>query len=165
MPLNINFQQILLHMFNLVILAGGLYLLLYKPVADFMKKREDYYADLQSKALKTQQDADAALQTYQAKLADADEEIRQKSDAAAQETDAACRKQLERVRNEANKLMMDAKASAAVERKAMIESAQKDIAQMVVSATDKLLNQQDASHDQALYDSFLKAAQEDERHE
>ncbi len=34
-PLNIDWQQILLHIFNLLILVGGLYLLLYKPVKDF----------------------------------------------------------------------------------------------------------------------------------
>ena len=50
MPLNINFQQILLHMFNFVILAFGLYMLLYKPVVAFMKKREDHFADLEKQA-------------------------------------------------------------------------------------------------------------------
>ena len=30
-PLNIDWQQILLHLFNFVILAGGLYFILYKP--------------------------------------------------------------------------------------------------------------------------------------
>ena len=39
-PLNIDWQQILLHLFNFIILAGGLYLLLYKPVKNFMEKRE-----------------------------------------------------------------------------------------------------------------------------
>jgi len=38
MPLNINFQQILLHMFNFVILAFGLYMLLYKPVVGALRK-------------------------------------------------------------------------------------------------------------------------------
>lgn len=38
-PLNIDWQQILLHLFNFLILAGGLYLLLYKPVKAFMEKR------------------------------------------------------------------------------------------------------------------------------
>ena len=39
-PLNIDWQQILLHLFNFAILAGGLYLLLYKPVKRFMEQRE-----------------------------------------------------------------------------------------------------------------------------
>ena len=37
-PLNIDWQQILLHLLNFVILAGGLYLLLYQPVKAFMEK-------------------------------------------------------------------------------------------------------------------------------
>ena len=32
LPLNIDIQQILLHMLNFVILAGGLYFILYAPV-------------------------------------------------------------------------------------------------------------------------------------
>ena len=42
-PLNIDWQQILLHLFNFAILAGGLYLLLYRPVKQFMEQREAAY--------------------------------------------------------------------------------------------------------------------------
>ena len=38
-PLNIDWQQILLHLFNFVLLAGGLYFLLYAPVRNFMERR------------------------------------------------------------------------------------------------------------------------------
>ena len=41
-PLNVDWQQILLHLFNFIILFGGLWLLLYKPVKNFMAKREVY---------------------------------------------------------------------------------------------------------------------------
>ena len=60
-PLNIDWQQILLHAFNLIILTGGLYFLLYQPVTAFMKKRQDYYAGLEADA--------------QAKLREANEQI------------------------------------------------------------------------------------------
>ena len=43
MPLNIDFQQIFLHLFNFIILALGLYLLLYRPVVAFMDKRQAHY--------------------------------------------------------------------------------------------------------------------------
>ena len=49
-PLNIDWQQILLHLLNFVILAGGLYLLLYKPVKAFMEKRQQYYQEQDAKA-------------------------------------------------------------------------------------------------------------------
>ena len=45
MPLNIDFMQILLHMLNFVILAGGLTLLLFKPVKKFMAERKKYFED------------------------------------------------------------------------------------------------------------------------
>ena len=50
MPLNIDPQQILLHWMNLAILIGGLYFLLYKPVKQFMEKREAHYKDLDAQA-------------------------------------------------------------------------------------------------------------------
>ena len=43
LPLNIDVQQILLHFFNFAILFVGLYLILYKPVKDFMDNRTAKY--------------------------------------------------------------------------------------------------------------------------
>ena len=154
MPLNINFQQILLHMFNFVILAFGLYMLLYKPVVAFMKKREDHFADLEKQA------------EYNAKLAGADEEIRQKNAAAAQEADRQRQERMQRAQADADKLLKNARGAAEQERNAMLEGAKKDIAQMVVSATGKLMDKEnDPAFDKALYDSFLKAAQEENDHD
>lgn len=44
-PLNIDWQQILLHVFNLIILTGGLYFLLYQPVTAFMKNGRSIMPD------------------------------------------------------------------------------------------------------------------------
>ena len=44
-PLNIDFLQILLHLFNFVLLAGGLTFLLYKPVNNFLEKRKEHFAE------------------------------------------------------------------------------------------------------------------------
>ena len=52
-PLNIDWQQILLHALNFVILVGGLYFLLYKPVKKFMAQREAHYRDMDEKAKQT----------------------------------------------------------------------------------------------------------------
>ena len=45
-PLNIDWQQILLHALNLVILIAGLYLLLFKPVKRFMDERTQKYQSM-----------------------------------------------------------------------------------------------------------------------
>ena len=89
MPLNIDWQQILLHWMNLAILAGGLYFLLYKPVVGFMQKREQHYKDMENKAQAELQKAQEAKAQYEAKLDAAEEEIRdarQKSQAAVQKS-------------------------------------------------------------------------------
>ncbi len=166
MPLNIDFQQILLHMFNLVILAGGLYLLLYKPVADFMQKREDHFADLEKQAQDKKTEAESLLVQYQEKLSGAEDEIRQMNADAMKQSDNQRQERLQRAQVEADKIIKDARKSAAAEREAMLSSARKDIAQMVVSATGKLMEKEgDPASDKALYDSFLKATQEDEHHD
>ena len=73
MPLNINIQQILLHMFNFVLLFGILYFLLYKPVKDFMEKRKHEYEECDKRAHDDMKDAAALKADYEKKLADADE--------------------------------------------------------------------------------------------
>ena len=49
-PLNIDWQHILLHVFNFVILVGGLYFLLYNPIRKFIAKREEHYRKLDEEA-------------------------------------------------------------------------------------------------------------------
>lgn len=51
-PLNIDWQQILLHMLNFTILALGLFLVLYNPVKKFMQKRKEYYEEIEKKPLR-----------------------------------------------------------------------------------------------------------------
>ena len=156
MPLNINFQQILLHLFNFVLLASGLYLLLYKPVLAFMQKRQDHYAELDRQSAEREAAAQAALSEYEKRLETADEEIKQRA-ASRQES-------LLRAKEQADRLLSDARAAAQQERAAILKGAQKDIAELVVSAAEKLSQKElDPESERALYDRFLEAAQEDEQ--
>ena len=82
-PLNIDWQQILLHLFNFSILVGGLYLLLFKPVKNFMDKRTKHYQDMESAAVEREKataEMEAAMQQRQAAL---DAELDEKRAAAA----------------------------------------------------------------------------------
>ena len=67
-PLNIDWQQILLHVFNFSILVGGLYLLLFKPVKSFMAKREKHYADMESAAVAREKDTEELKAEIQNKV-------------------------------------------------------------------------------------------------
>ena len=69
MPLNIDWQQILLHLFNFVILFGMLYFLLYAPVKKFMDKRTEYYKNMDDEAKNKLLKADELKNEYVEKLA------------------------------------------------------------------------------------------------
>lgn len=66
------------HLFNFTILAGGLYLLLYRPVKEFMQKRDAYYQGINDQAEQLKQQADQLKKDYQQKLSEADSEIARK---------------------------------------------------------------------------------------
>lgn len=67
LPLNIDWQQIFLHLFNFVILAVGLYLLLYQPVKKFMDERDAYYKRLDAQAQEKLAEASRLLEAARAK--------------------------------------------------------------------------------------------------
>ena len=77
MPLNIDWQQILLHALNLVILIAGLYLLLFKPVKRFMDERTQKYQSMADDAAEKTRQAQALYADYQNRLKGADAEIQQ----------------------------------------------------------------------------------------
>ena len=52
MPLNIDFLQVLLHMLNFVILAGGLTFLLFKPINKFLENRKAHFEKLERDKLR-----------------------------------------------------------------------------------------------------------------
>ncbi len=155
-PLNIDWQQILLHLFNFTLLALGLYLLLYKPVKSFMARRAAYYQGLDDAAKETTARAESLESEYRGRLADADAEIGQKRQQAAQAADAAAAEELERAKRQGAELLAQARASADREKEKMLEDVRDEIAQMAVTATEKLMAQ---SSGQSL-DEFLDAVDE-----
>lgn len=86
-PLNIDWQQILLHLFNFSILVGGLYLLLFKPVKNFMDKRAKHYADMESAAVEREKNTAALEASMQQRQAALDAELDEKRAAAAREAE------------------------------------------------------------------------------
>ena len=87
-PLNIDWQQILLHLFNFTILFGALYILLYKPVKDFMDGREAHYADMDSRAEQALADAENSKASYEKKEKEFDEEVRAEKNRLSKEIEA-----------------------------------------------------------------------------
>ena len=156
-PLNIDWQQILLHLFNFTILFGALYILLYKPVRDFMAKRTAYYADMDSRAEDALKETESNRDAYDEKVRSFDEEIRAEKAKMNKEISDQRDHQLAQAKTDAEKIISDAKAEAEREKDEIIASAQKEIAGMVTDAMEKLTLEQSASD---AFDQFLDAAEE-----
>lgn len=155
MPLNIDWQQILLHLLNFVILFAGLWFLLYKPVRSFMQKRREHYEKMDADAAKKCADAEEQRAAYEQKLNAADGEIAEKRRLAEQET-AEYAERKRREADEAAKAVLDGAREDAVHIREQAErDARGRIAEIVTDAVGKIVLEDSASE---AFDQFLDAA-------
>ena len=156
-PLNIDWQQILLHLFNFSILVGGLYLLLFKPVKNFMDKRAKHYQDMETAAVEREKataEMEAAMQQRHA-------ELDEKRAAAAKEAEAYAQQQRDAAREQADKIVAAARENAENDRKKIVAEANREAVSIAEAAMEKLLAKE-TSH---AYDAFVNAAEGEEKHE
>ena len=156
-PLNIDWQQILLHLFNFSILVGGLYLLLFKPVKNFMDKRAKHYQDMETAAAEREKataEMEAAMQQRQAAL---DAELDEKRAAAAKEAEVYAQQQRDAAREQADKIVAAARENAENDRKKIVAEANREAVSIAEAAMEKLL----AKETSRAYDSFVNAAEEE----
>ena len=159
MPLNIDLQQILLHWMNLAILTGVLYFLLYKPVKEFMVKREEYYRSVDGEAAATLAEAERVKAECQNKLEEADEEIRQERAKAQQSIQQSTEDQLAQARAQARQIVTHAQTEAEHSRERILRESQRELRKLAAQATKKLAFQADP------FDQFLDLAEEGEEYE
>ena len=156
-PLNIDWQQILLHFFNFSILVGGLYLLLFKPVKSFMAKREKHYADMESAAVAREKDTEELKAEMAKREAAFDTELEEKRAAAAKEAEAFAQQQHDAAKAQADRILSDAKSAAENERQKIVAEANREAVAIAEEAMEKLL----AKETSRAYDSFVNAAEEE----
>lgn len=144
-PLNIDWQQILLHLFNFTILAGGLYFLLYKPVKDFMEKRTVYYRGMEEDALQRLEDAKKLEEEYRNKLKDADKEVEQKALQIYQEAEKAANETVADARKTKERIISEAQETAKREKEKAVAEAKEEIVKLALAATKKMLNNEGGS--------------------
>lgn len=158
-PLNIDFLQILLHMLNFVILAGGLTFLLFKPVSSFLEKRKAYFAELEQKTRDAQEENEKLRQEYEQRLRDADEEISQRKKTAEKEWSETSTAYIREAKEKAAAIISAAEQEAETRKEHILDSAQTEIGELVVSATQKLLRDTvTPERNIELYDEFIRLA-------
>ena len=154
MPLNIDIQQILLHMLNFVILFAVMYFVLYKTVKAFIDKRDACFREMEEKAKKDLDDAAAAKSEYEEKLRGAAEEIRTMKAEAQKDSREDADKIRSDAKKEAKEILNVAKLKAEHDTEVMIKNANSEICELAQQAAEKFVidNTADA------YDSFIHSA-------
>ena len=155
LPLNIDLQQIFLHMLNFVILAGGLYFILYNPVKKFMDQRVARYAEMDKAA------ADKLAADHQAQLDKLDEELRERRAESQKIAQAAAQQQLDRAQEQADQIVAAARKSAESIRAKAVSDSHKELKELAIAAAEKLA----VSSSRDAIDEFLTLAEEGNGHE
>ena len=158
LPLNIDLQQIFLHMLNFVILAGGLYFILYSPVKKFMDQRAARYAEMDAAAAQKLAEAEKLAAGHQAQLDKLEDELRERRAESQKIAQAAAQQQLDRAQQQADQIIAAARKNA--ESIALTDS-QKELKELAMAAAEKLA----LSSSRDAFDEFLDLAEEGDQHE
>ena len=153
LPLGIDFVQVLLHLFNVVILFAGLYVLLYAPVKAFMDKRQEHFRSLQEEAEKAKQEAEEQKAACEKRFREAEDEINANKKAAEKELEEIRKQTRDAAKAEARELLEETRRQAERERRAIIGGAREDISRMIEDAARKIMQGEDAGDP---YEEFLK---------
>lgn len=160
-PLNIDYQQIFLHLLNFVLLFTIMYFLLYKPVKDFMAKRTAMYEEMEKKSAANLKEAEEKKNEYTKKLETAEAEINEYKLEAHKKAAEDNAKSIRAAKEEAEKIVSSARKAAENERNKILEGCNADIQSMVTDAAEKLVMQSVTD----AYDKFLSNAEGSEVNE
>lgn len=157
MPLNIDFLQILLHMLNFVLLAGGLTFLLFNPVNHFLEQRKDYFAAQEKKNQEEAEKNKRLHEVYEQQIKEADAQIAERKKASEKEWSEISAQYIREAKEKAAQIIAAAEQEASDRKVHILESAQTEISELVVSAAQKLLSDTvTPQRDHALYDEFIR---------
>ncbi len=160
-PLNIDWQQILLHWLNLAILVGGLYFLLFKPVTQFMEKRAAHYKELDENAAKKLEEAEQVKARYQQKLDSAEQELHEARVKAQQAVQQSTEEQLKQARAQAQQIVAQARAQAEHSKEKAVKDSYREVRQLAMEAAEML-----AFHPEVdPFDQFLDTAEGGAKHD
>jgi len=155
--LGIDFTQILLHMLNFVILAGGLIFFLFDPVVKFMDDRKKYFEDLQKKLDDEKAETEKLKETYEAKLNATNSEAEKIIGDYQKHAVEVAKDYLDETQEKAKAIIENAENDAEKRKEMILDSAQAEISELVLNAAQKLV--EDTTSDErnnALYDEFIR---------
>lgn len=156
MPLGLDFTQIFLHLFNVLILFAGMYYLLYGPVKKFMEQREEHYRQMDEEKENALNQAREIQAEYEEKIHKVEQEIEEERKRASQEMIEFRQAKTKEAEEEARVILEKASDDAWKKRNAILDGTKDDIYNLIDHATDKLLLDGTTN---SFYDAFLEDAE------
>ena len=159
--LNVSFWNIAFTVLNLLILFVAFRIFFFKPLQDIIDKRQAEADEMFNKASAEEHQADELVHQYEEKLSSAETEKKQIIAEARKTADGEYQHILADAKADAKSIHDDAVAAAERQKAEIINSAKKEIADMVVDATTKVVGTKaGADIDSELFDQFLGKAGE-----
>ena len=163
MPLNIDWQQILLHLFNFIILAAGLTFLLFKPVKKFMDARAEKYKKAADDYTRTVGETEVLEKERQVKISMLDSELAEREKQAAAMAENTKKRIIAAAESEADKIIVSSRHQAELERSQYMAEANDEMVTLILRSAEKLLAMEsNARTDSALYDAYLSLSDKQE---
>jgi len=112
LPLNIDPQQILLHLFNFILLYAILSFLVYKPVKAFIEKRRQHYLEMEHAAVKKLEQAEQVEADYHRRAEELDQTLKARRQSLQAALDEQREAMLREAAEEAEKIVAEARRDA-----------------------------------------------------
>ncbi len=148
-PLNIDWQQILLHLLNFAILATGLSFLLFEPVRRFMEKRQAYFADLERENKEKAAQATEKEKKYTELIEKAEDEIRHRSLEAEEQLKIEAEEMQAKSQRVAEEMIIEANKTIKAEQEKSVKELKGEVASLAVSIASGILEREITPEDDA----------------
>lgn len=144
---------------NIIVLFAFFRIFLFRPVTNMMEKRKQLIINDLENAKEEKEKAEKLKSDYEMELLKADEEAAEIIHKANERAALMYDKQMNIAKEDANKLIENAKKQIELERKRSMEGAQSEIADIAILAAAKILGEQmDEKSNKRMVNDFIKEA-------
>ena len=149
---------------NILVLAIAMKIFLFKPVKEIIDKRQKEADEEYEKATAARNQADELRQQYDDSLVKLEEEKKETLRTARKNADSEYQRIIGLAESRAAMIKSDAQIQAESTRQQVLKRAEREIADMVLNATEKMTGEAVGGKqiNSSLYDEFLSKAGEDQ---
>lgn len=140
LPIGLDLGNILWHLLNFVILLVGIRFLLYKPIKNFISKREKEYKDIQENNRMLKEQSKAEKLKYEELVNDAESQIAKIAEETAEITKKNAAVILEQARAEAKAIVEQAKAEAEQQLQKVMPEIKERSSELAIAISEKILS-------------------------